>query len=95
MKPELDVGTLDTSTVFTVLTIQRSHQCRWGRPVPHAQQERGVPVQAGASVPALALADAKTENFLVSFFEPQCGHADPFQPRDRTKISLSCSHFWQ
>jgi hypothetical protein len=42
-----------------------------------------------------ALAEANVENFLDSFFEPQCGHSVPFQSRERTRISLSRSHFSQ
>jgi hypothetical protein len=47
----------------------------------------------GALLPALA--EAKVENFLDSFFEPQCGHSAPFQLLERTRISLSRSHFSQ
>jgi hypothetical protein len=32
---------------------------------------------------------------LDNFFEPQCGHAVPFQSLERTRISLSRSHFSQ
>jgi hypothetical protein len=35
------------------------------------------------------------ENFLDSFFDPQCGQAVPFQSLERTRISLSRSHFSQ
>jgi hypothetical protein len=44
---------------------------------------------------APVLAEAKVENFLDNFFEPQCGHSVPFQSLERTRISLSCSHFSQ
>jgi hypothetical protein len=40
-------------------------------------------------------ADAKTESFLVSLVEPQCGQVVPFQSLERTRISLSRSHFSQ
>ena len=40
-------------------------------------------------------AEAKTENFLDSFLDPQCGQAVPFQWLERTRISLSRSHFSQ
>jgi len=40
-------------------------------------------------------AEAKVENFFDSFFEPQCGQAASFQSVDRTRISLSFSHFPQ
>ena len=58
-------------------------------------QELGVPVQTGASPPPSALADAKTESFFASFVEPQRGHFVPFQSLERTRISLSLSHFSQ
>ena len=57
-------------------------------------QELGTPVQAGASEP-LELPEAKTENFFASFVEPQCGHGVPAQSLERTRISLSRSHFSQ
>jgi hypothetical protein len=43
----------------------------------------------------MALAEANTENFLNSFFEPEFGQAVPSQSLERTRISLSRSHFWQ
>jgi hypothetical protein len=53
-------------------------------------------VGGGAAVlVAPALAEAKVENFLVSFFEPQCGHSVPAQSLERTRISLSCSQLSQ
>ena len=58
-------------------------------------QDLGVPVQTGASPPPSALADAKTENFFASFLEPQCGHLVPLQSLERTRTSLSLSHFSQ
>ena len=39
--------------------------------------------------------DAKTENFLVSFLEPQLGHGVPSQSLERTRTSLSFPHFSQ
>jgi hypothetical protein len=50
--------------------------------------------QAGALLPP-ALTEAKVENFLDNFFEPQCGHSVFFEWLDRTRISLSRSHFPQ
>jgi hypothetical protein len=49
---------------------------------------------AGASLLPAAL-DAKVENFLSSLVEPQWGHFVPFQSLERTRISLSRSHFPQ
>jgi len=63
--------------------------------VPHIPQDLGVPVQAGAAPLPATVADANTESFLTSFAELQCGHFVPFQSRDRTRISLSVSHFSQ
>jgi hypothetical protein len=42
-----------------------------------------------------ALAEAKVENFLDIFFDPQCGQPVPFQSLERTRISLSRPHFSQ
>jgi hypothetical protein len=45
-----------------------------------------------AQVPATSSAaplEANTENFLSSFWEPQCGQAVPFQALERTNTSLS------
>jgi hypothetical protein len=58
-------------------------------------QELGLPVQTGASLAPTPLAEAKTERFFTSFVEPQCGHFVPFQSLERTRISLSLSHFPQ
>jgi len=64
--------------------------------VPHAQHDPGLLEQVGATlVPVPAVDDAKTENFFVSFFEPQFGHVAPFQSLERTRISLSRAHFSQ
>jgi len=57
-------------------------------------QDDGVPVHVGAS-PAAPLAEANTESFFSNFVEPQCGHFAPFQLLERTRISLSFSHFSQ
>jgi hypothetical protein len=57
-------------------------------------QELGTPLQDGAAPSPLTL-DAKVENFFASFVEPQCGHFVPSQLLERTRISLSCSHFPQ
>jgi hypothetical protein len=43
---------------------------------------------------APAVDEANTENFLVNFFEPQCGHA-PVSLDDRTSNSNSLSHLEQ
>jgi hypothetical protein len=67
-------------------------QCPWQRPPPHPPPPLA---HIGASFPALELAEAKTENFLDNFFDPQCGQAVPFQSLERTRISLSRSHFLQ
>jgi hypothetical protein len=69
-------------------------QCECGLPVPHNPHERGCPVQAGASLAELPT-EAKTESFLVSFVEPQCGHPIPVHPFERTSSSLSRPHFSQ
>jgi hypothetical protein len=60
-------------------------------------QECGVPVQlgAGAALVLLAAAEAKVENFFASLVEPQCGHFVPSHWLERTRISLSRSHFPQ
>ena len=57
-------------------------------------QEPGFPVQEGSEAPS-AGPDAKTENFLVNFGEPQCGHFVPVQSLERTSTSLSFSQFSQ
>lgn len=73
-----------------------SFQCRCGLPVLHIPQELGTPVQEVGSGPvAPAVAEAKVENFFASFVEPQCGHFVPSQSLERTRISLSRSHFAQ
>jgi hypothetical protein len=58
-------------------------------------QELGTPLHEDAGVVAPAVADAKVENFLASWVEPQCGHFVPCQSLDRTRISLSFSHLSQ
>jgi hypothetical protein len=69
-------------------------QCECGRPVPHMPQEWGFPVQEGSEAPSAA-PEANTENFLASLGEPQCGHFVPDQSLERTRTSLSLSHFPQ
>jgi hypothetical protein len=39
--------------------------------------------------------EANTDSFFSSFIEPQCGHFAPFHLLERTRISLSRSHFSQ
>jgi hypothetical protein len=51
--------------------------------------------EAGALDELLPPEEANTESLLESFAEPQCGHVVPFHLLERTKISLSCSHFSQ
>ena len=65
--------------------------------MPHMPQECGVPVQLGAGVAVglPAVAEANVENFFSSLLEPQCGHFVPAQSLERTRTSLSCSHFPQ
>jgi len=60
----------------------------------HLPHERGVPEQEGSVAPPPP-EDAKTDNFLESFVDPQRGHFVPFQSFERTRISLSESHFPQ
>ncbi len=56
-------------------------------------------MQLGAALGLLgaapAVAEAKVENFLASFVDPQCGHFVPLHSLERTRISLSRSHFPQ
>jgi hypothetical protein len=55
-----------------------------------------VPVQAGAgAAPLFAVDEANVENFFSILAEPQCGHFVPVQLLERTRISLSRSHFSQ
>jgi hypothetical protein len=56
-------------------------------------QELGVPEQEGSDAPPVL--DANTENFFANFGEPQYGHLVPVQSLERTRISLSRSHFSQ
>ena len=66
--------------------------------MPHMPQEPGFlehPPPPGAGPgeledPAVLL--AKVENFLASFFEPQCGQGVPCHLEERTRISLSLPH---
>ena len=75
--------------------VRQRRQCLCGLPVPHMPHDLGVPVQTGAGSLAPPLAEAKVENFLASLVEPQFGHLVPFQSLERTRISLSFSHFSQ
>jgi hypothetical protein len=61
---------------------------------PRLSQAEASPAQP-ASLPLLLLAEANTDNFFKSLTEPQCGHGVPFQLLERTRISLSLSHFAQ
>ena len=70
------------------------HQCECGRPVPHMPHELGTPVHVGASLP-FAVVEANTESFFDNLVEPQLGHLVPFQSLERTRTSLSRSHFSQ
>ena len=65
-------------------------QCEWGRPAAQPQQPPPpfMP-QGGASPPLAATFEAKTDSFLLSLIDPQCGHAVPCQRVERTRISLS------
>lgn len=56
-------------------------------------QDLGWPVQTGAESPATL--EAKVENFLDSFFDPQCGQGVPSQRLERTSTSLSLSQLPQ
>jgi len=56
-----------------------------------APQEWLLPRDGLASTPTFA--EATWKNFLDNFFEPQCGHSESFQSVERTRISLSRSHF--
>jgi hypothetical protein len=64
-------------------------------PVPQSPHDRGVPVQADPLRLSAAAAEANTENFLESLVEPQRGHLAPCHLLERTRISLSVSHFSQ
>ena len=59
-------------------------------------QDFGTPEQDGAALaPPPGTDEANVENFLPSFADPQCGHFVPVQSLERTRISLSRSHFPQ
>jgi len=70
-------------------------QWRWGRPDAQAQQPPPPPLPSHAGASLAPVLEANTENFLVILVEPQCGHFVPFQSEERTRISLSLSHFPQ
>lgn len=61
--------------------------------MPHIPQELGTPEQDGADSPATL--EAKVENFLASFFDPQWGQGVPSQRLERTSTSLSRSQLSQ
>ena len=63
--------------------------------MPHIPQELGTPVQEGPASLDEPLLEANTDSFLVSLAEPHTGHFAPFQLLERTRISLSFSHFSQ
>jgi len=54
-----------------------------------------VPEQDGATAVAPAELEANVENFFANLAEPHLGHFVPFQSLERTRISLSFSHFSQ
>jgi hypothetical protein len=56
--------------------------------MPH---DLGVPLQLGAA-DSPPIEEAKTESFLASLVEPQCGQAVPSQCVLRTSSSLSRWH---
>jgi hypothetical protein len=58
-------------------------------------QELGWPLHEGSPAPLPEPEDANTENFFANLTEPQWGHSAPSQLLERTRISLSFSHFWQ
>jgi len=61
-----------------------------------ATSATATPPPAGAHrrvVPAAGAGGGKDGKFLDNFFDPQCGQAVPFQALERTRISLSRSHF--
>jgi len=63
-------------------------------PAPQAQPEQPPLLREEEGAGLLpAVAEANTESFLESFAEPQWGHRAPFQLLERTRISLSRSHF--
>ena len=65
--------------------------------MPHIPHECGVPVQlgAGAALALPAIEEANVENFFSSLVETQCGLFVPSLLLERTRISLSFSHFPQ
>jgi hypothetical protein len=58
-------------------------------------QEWGLPLQEGSEEAEPLTVEANVENFLASLVEPQRGHLVPVQSLERTRISLSLSHFAQ
>src|SRR5450432_3626897 len=70
-----------------LLTSSPATQCWWQPPPQQCPPPDFLPGEF-SPVPA----EANVENFLASFFEPQCGHSAAFQSIERTRISLSRSH---
>jgi hypothetical protein len=68
---------------------------QWQLQAPPQQCPPPLPPPVAAMLVEPALAEAKVENFLDNFLEPQCGHSVPFQSDERTRISLSVPHFSQ
>jgi hypothetical protein len=66
---------------------------QWQLQPPPQQCPPPLPDDAVRVEPAPA--EANVENFLDNFLEPQRGHSAPFQSLERTRISLSRSHFSQ
>ena len=65
-------------------------------PPQQPQEPEPLPHAAAALEPLVpAEAEANTDNRLESFVEPQCGHLVPRHLLERTRISLSRSHFSQ
>jgi hypothetical protein len=70
-------------------------QCRCGPPPQQTPHDFGLPEHSAAGLAPLLPVEANTDNFFVSLTDPQCGHWVPFSLRERTRISLSFSHFSQ
>ena len=70
-------------------------QCRCGPPPQQPPHELGFMPQAGAALGLAATEEANTDSFFDSLVDPQCGHFAPCHLLERTRSSLSCSHFSQ
>jgi hypothetical protein len=55
-------------------------------------QELGLPEHEAGSEASPPTLEAKTDSFLASFVEPQCGQGVPFHSLERTSNSLSSPH---